>query len=178
MTNSIDTGTGRPMPPIALVVNDDRDTAEIYERLLSGEGMWVTSCSEREAFEYARDVLPDLILSDLDVRPGASGRDILQCFRDDPGLRDVPVVLIAALPPDGQTVQQVDTVLIKPVQPDSLLASVHAIVDRSRVLRARSRSLRHSVAAVLSRSQRAIERSERLARANPYKPKQETGERE
>ena len=85
MTNSIETGTVRPMPPIALVVNDDRDTAEIYERLLSGDGLWVTSCSEREAFEYARDVLPDLILSDLDVRPGAFGRDILQRFRDDPG---------------------------------------------------------------------------------------------
>ena len=178
MTISIETVADRPMPSIALVVNDDCATAEIYERLLSGDGLWVTSCSAREAFDYPRDVLPDLILSDLDVRPGASGRDILQRFRDDPGLRDVPLVLIASSPPDGQTVQQVNSVLIKPVQPDNLLASVHAIVDKSRQLRDRSRSLRHSVAAVLCRSQRAIERSERLARAKPCKREQETGERE
>lgn len=85
-----------PSPSIALVVNDDRDTSEVYERLLSGDGLWVTSCAEREAIEYARDVLPDVILFDVDVRPGASGRDLLQHFHEEPGLRDVPVALIAS----------------------------------------------------------------------------------
>ena len=65
---------------LALVVNDAGDTSEIYERLLSDAGLWVTSCPEREAIDYARDVLPDVILSDIDVRPNAAGRVIRQRF--------------------------------------------------------------------------------------------------
>ena len=67
--DSLQPGTSKPLPSIALVVNDAGDTSEIYERLLSDAGLWVTSCPEREAINYARDVLPDVILSDIDVRP-------------------------------------------------------------------------------------------------------------
>jgi CheY-like chemotaxis protein len=162
----------RPTPSIALVVNDDRDTSEVYERLLSGDGLWVTSCTEREAIEYARDVQPDVILSDVDVRPGASGRDLLQHFHEEPGLREVPVVLIASCLPDASTARQ-DTILVKPVEPTRLLATIHEVLERSRVLRHRSRTLRQSLGAVLARSRKAVERSEQLLSTAPTSRKRE-----
>jgi CheY-like chemotaxis protein len=162
----------RLTPSIALVVNDDRDTSEVYEHLLSGDGLWVTSCPEREAIEYARDVQPDVILSDVDVRPGAPSRDILHHFHEDAGLRELPVLLIASCPPDGWTVQQVDTILVKPVEPTRLLEAVHEVLDRSRMMRKRSGTLRQSVSAVLLRSQKAVAaRSEPLLNAAPMSSK-------
>lgn len=152
--NSAETTASRSGPSIALIVDDDRDTAEIYERLLSNDGWWVTSCSEREAFEYAHGVEPDLILSDVDVRPGASGPGVLQRLREDPLFRGLPVVLVAASSPDAPTAAHVDLVLVKPVEPRQLLESVRAMLQQTG--RTRSRTLRESVAAVLARSQRAI----------------------
>ena len=44
-----------PLPPIVLVVDDHRDTVEMYEMLLSAHGYWVARASNGiDAFEYAR----------------------------------------------------------------------------------------------------------------------------
>ena len=52
-------GIARPIPPIVLVVQDDAEAREMYERLLSppadaSDDLWVTGGTQVEAFEYAR----------------------------------------------------------------------------------------------------------------------------
>ena len=53
-----------------LVVEDDRDTRDMYEALLSAGGFWVMKAGDAvEAFAYAKDFHPDAVLTDLGL-PG------------------------------------------------------------------------------------------------------------
>ena len=152
----------RPIPPIVLVVTDDPLTLEMCERLLGIETqheLWVTGSAQVEAIEYARDLWPDIIVSDLDLRIGANGPALLGDLRAMPKLEQVPVVLVAAVEPDARIVQLVDRVLLKPIDPVTFLAEVRDVLEYSKHLRARSSTLRRSITAVLARSQRVLNRS-------------------
>ena len=155
---------GSPTPPIVLVVNDDALTLEMYERMLVAEPadeLWVTGGSQAEAIEYARDLRPDIIVSDVDVRASAPGREFLRQLRSDAVLEHVPVLLVAGSQPDGPILQLVDRVVLKPVDRETLVGNVRAVLRYSRHLRERSSTLRQSVGAVVARAQRALARAER-----------------
>lgn len=151
------------VPSIVLVVNDDTVTLEMYERMLSsgtsGE-LWVTGGDQTEAIEYACDLRPDIILSDVDIRLSAPGREFLRQLRLQPRLEQTPVLLVAGSEPDGPIAQLVDRIVLKPVDQETLVATVRSVLSHSRHLRECSRSLRQSAAAVLARAQRAMARAE------------------
>jgi DNA-binding response OmpR family regulator len=51
---------------IVLVVEDDRDTRDMYEALLNAEGFRGTKAADPvEASAYAKDFHPDAVLTDL-----------------------------------------------------------------------------------------------------------------
>jgi CheY-like chemotaxis protein len=79
----------------ALVVEDDDQAAELVRLLLEAEGFEVLrAASAEEALRMAP--LQRLALITLDVQlPGLSGWEFLSRIRDDPGLAQVPVVVIA-----------------------------------------------------------------------------------
>ena len=79
----------------ALVVEDDDQAAELVRLLLEAEGFEVLRAeSAEEALRMAP--LQRLALITLDVQlPGLSGWEFLSRIRDDPGLAQVPVVVIA-----------------------------------------------------------------------------------
>jgi CheY-like chemotaxis protein len=143
-------------PSIVLVVHDDADTAEMYERLLELDDreLWVTSAIAREAIEYALDLRPDVILSD--VGPGASpdGTEFLRQLADDVVLRQTPVVLVVSDPPPSVAIAH--TVLVKPLEPDVLVASVRRAVQSARGQARRVNTVRHAVAARMARAARTL----------------------
>jgi CheY-like chemotaxis protein len=81
-----------------LVADDDPTIVRLLTLTLEADGFRVVTASDgRTALERARLERPALILLDWEM-PGADGIEVTQALRGDPdpGLRDVPVVLITA----------------------------------------------------------------------------------
>jgi CheY-like chemotaxis protein len=116
-----------------LVVDDDDDVREITQMSLEAVAGWRVRAARggAEALELLRQERPDAVLLDV-MMPGMDGPATFRAMQDDPGLRDVPVVLLTAKlqvgreqPWDGLDVAGV---IAKPFDPMSLAAQVSALV--------------------------------------------------
>jgi signal transduction histidine kinase/DNA-binding response OmpR family regulator len=78
-----------------LVIDDDPGTRELLGRYLAQPGVEVLQASSgQEGIARARQESPDLIT--LDVRmPDLNGRAVLQTLKEDPDLRQIPVVMVS-----------------------------------------------------------------------------------
>ena len=80
-----------------LLVDDDPDANIILARLLSFMGWKIAMANNgRAALEIAAQHTPTLILLDL-MMPVMSGFEVIARLKQDPVLKDVPVVIISAL---------------------------------------------------------------------------------
>jgi CheY-like chemotaxis protein len=145
-----------PLPPIVLVVDDHRDTVEMYETLLSAQGYWVARASNAiDAFEYAHELLPDAIVTDLGLPGDMDGAELIRQLRADPALRDVPILAVTGRDPrDVPSLSGVKVagLLIKPVAPETLLARVEAALAQSSALRSRSAKVMSKIEPLLAKS--------------------------
>jgi CheY-like chemotaxis protein len=114
-----------------LVVDDEADTREMLDKLLSGEGFRV-SCSDgpADALEQVKRVQPDLIVLDLRM-PRMSGIDLLPRLQFCvPHAR----IMILSAYADHDTAQRAldqgaAGVLWKPFKPSTLLQMIARILD-------------------------------------------------
>jgi two-component system chemotaxis family response regulator WspR len=79
-----------------LLVDDQPIIAEAIRRMLAPESDLAFHYTNRgeDAVAKARDLHPDVILQDL-VMPGVNGLDLLQAYRADPALNDIPVIVLS-----------------------------------------------------------------------------------
>ncbi|MDA8251631.1 MAG: response regulator [Rhodospirillales bacterium] len=83
-----------------LVVDDEFGISELLEALLTDEGHRVlTAANGRQALERMGEARPDLVISDL-MMPVMDGATLLRMMRESPEWRDIPFVLMCALPED------------------------------------------------------------------------------
>ena len=145
----------QPSPPVVrstarvLLADDNADMREYVRRLLAqtyeveavGDGL--------AALEAARRSAPDLVLSDV-MMPRMDGFELLRALRDDPALRQVPVILLSARAGDESRVEGLhagaDDYLIKPFSAQELLARVEAHIRLQRIRREAQQALRESEA--------------------------------
>jgi DNA-binding response OmpR family regulator len=157
------TNIGAPVPPIVLVVDDHSDTVEMYDTLLSAQGYWVARASNAsDAFEYAHDVLPDAIVTDLGLPGDMDGAELIRQLRSDPALCDVPILAITGRDPrDVPSLAGVKVLglLLKPVAPETLLARVKSALEESASLRSRSAAAIATIEPLLAKSARLVARS-------------------
>jgi DNA-binding response OmpR family regulator len=128
------------IPPIVLVVEDDRDTRDMYEALLSAEGFWVMKVSDAlEAFEYAKVFKPDAVLTDLALPGEVDGAALIRNLRADPAFQFTPILAVTGRQPrDVPSIRGLDitAVLRKPVSPVNLIDRLNAAITDSAALRA------------------------------------------
>ena len=80
-----------------LIAEDSATQAMNLQYLLEGCGYRVIVCVDGlQALAQARSERPDLIISDI-VMPGMDGFALCRAIKDDPGLSDVPVLLVTSL---------------------------------------------------------------------------------
>jgi signal transduction histidine kinase/CheY-like chemotaxis protein len=80
-----------------LVIEDEPEMRELLMQDLSQRGYRVLSAAGGvEGLRLAREVRPDAITLDI-VMPDLDGWTVLRTLKDDPELRDVPVVLLTVL---------------------------------------------------------------------------------
>jgi CheY-like chemotaxis protein len=110
--------------PAVLVVEDDRDTREIIAEILRAGGHEVRSAGNGlEALQVLeRDASVGLVLLDL-MMPVMDGWQFLAARRNLRPEREVPVVVLSATP-EAVSAVDVDRVLAKPIEMESLLAVV------------------------------------------------------
>ena len=105
-----------------LVVDDEADSRVLMSHYLEDFGCSVlTAPGALEGIETARRERPDLITLDL-MMPGMNGWDALKAIKNDPQIRDIPVVVVSILAGEGRgrLLGAVDLVT-KPVEREDLL---------------------------------------------------------
>jgi CheY-like chemotaxis protein len=122
-------------PRTILVVDDDPDMQDLIGRILAKEGYRVAGAADGErGILLARRLRPRAILLDL-ILPGRSGWDVLSKLKSDPDLASIPVVVLSTV--DDRTrgiALGADEYLVKPVDREVLLSSVHRYIRGGDVL--------------------------------------------
>jgi len=124
-------GQEAPSPPgRVLVVDDDAVTRTMLQALLQKRGFEVCLAgSGMEAIDLARAQRPDLILLDI-VMPGVDGLQMFTVFREDPLLKEVPIVIVSSVVAE-ETLPSADFpwTVPKPISPEQLLSTVESALS-------------------------------------------------
>lgn len=84
--------------PQVLIVEDNLDSAQLFQRVLTARGFEVHHAPDAEtALQLVLDSRPDLILLDLGL-PDADGQTLVGWLRRLPSLAHVPIVACTAWP--------------------------------------------------------------------------------
>jgi len=84
-----------------MVVDDTQIIRETVAKLLRHEGYQTVCASNgREALAEFRKMAPDLVLLDI-MMPDMNGMEFLEQLRQDPGGRNLPVIMMSALGDDA-----------------------------------------------------------------------------
>jgi CheY-like chemotaxis protein len=103
-----------------LIVEDDREMAEVIEGVVEAEGYRAISVGNgREALAVLEEERPVLMLIDL-FMPVMSGAELLKIVKRNPRLADIPRVIMTAANDQMIGVREDVPVIYKPVDFDAL----------------------------------------------------------
>lgn len=122
-----------------LIVEDDLDQNAYFQMVLESAGYETMACSDPSEFEkHLVSFKPDLILMDI-MLTEISGIDLTRYLRQNDAFAIIPVVFITV---KGKVQDRIDAMkvggdsyLVKPVEPELLITTVKANIDRSRMMK-------------------------------------------
>jgi DNA-binding response OmpR family regulator len=118
-----------------LIVEDDRDIAELVDRYLQKAG-FVTEVlsSGRDALKALTDRPPDLLILDL-MLPHVDGLEVCRGVRNNPRTAAVPIIMLTARVDESERIVGLeigaDDYIAKPFSPNELVARVRALLRRT-----------------------------------------------
>lgn len=120
-----------------LVVDDDPSIRALLEYTLSFEDFDVTSVPDgRAALDHLKLNHPDIVLLDV-MMPAINGIEVAKSIRSDPGLEDVPVIIMSAKAQDADImagwVAGAASYVTKPFDVDLLLQEIHRVTSERRL---------------------------------------------
>jgi CheY-like chemotaxis protein len=122
--------TSRARGPI-LIVEDNDETRDVLQRILSITGYWWQSASDGpEALAYLQDetkTKPAAIVLDIHM-PGMDGREVMHTMQADPRLATIPVVIFTG--DTGPMPDAAACIRKGSGDPDVLLAAIARCVER------------------------------------------------
>lgn len=122
--------------PVVLVVDDDRDTCDMYSLCLEFSGIQVlTAATVDAAFALALEHVPDVVVTDLLVQGAATGADLCRQLHQDPRTSKIPAILMtgSSRKADAEAARTAGCaeIRIKPYLPDALVSDVRTILARA-----------------------------------------------
>ncbi len=119
-----------------LVVEDNELNMRLFCDLLESFGFKTYQCRDgAKVVEIARQERPDLIIMDIQL-PEVSGLDITRWLKDDPELRDIPVLAVTAfaMRNDERRVREAgcEAYLSKPIQMLPFIRTVESLMPEDR----------------------------------------------
>jgi CheY-like chemotaxis protein len=121
-----------PSLPIALIIDQDADTRQLYSHVLVAARFEVEEADEgREALAKALSSHHDVIVTETRL-PGIDGCQLCGLLRRDPATRNIPILVVTgeAHPREIERAERAgaNAVLVKPCLPEALLAAIrHAM---------------------------------------------------
>jgi len=148
-----------------LIIEDDPYNGPFTQQLLQGAGFRadLAICAEEglELLERSADDSPDMILLDVNL-PGMDGFELVTQLKAHPEFQYIPVTIFTVNDSLDYKIEGLnrggDDYLIKPYEPDELIARVNAMLRIRRLYR----SLRHE-RQMNRKLTRTLDRSEKLA---------------
>jgi two-component system, OmpR family, alkaline phosphatase synthesis response regulator PhoP len=118
--------------PLILVVDDNEQNLELIQAYLEDiECRILPAYSGAEALKLIRERMPDLILLDV-MMPEMSGFEVCRQVRNDPKIKDIPIIMVTALNEFGDIERGIDCgtddFLSKPVNRWELIARVRTML--------------------------------------------------
>lgn len=124
-----------------LVVDDELDMRTFITTLLETEGFKPIPAEDGiKGLELAREKKPDLIILDI-MMPRESGISMYRDVKNDPNLKDIPVIVLSALSKKtffhsqkvlneykGETIPEPEAYIEKPPEPEELLTAINQIL--------------------------------------------------
>jgi CheY-like chemotaxis protein len=123
--------------PELLLVDDDEELRELLAVTLRERGFSVvTAGNGQEALDHLRSAaLPAAVLLDLNM-PTMNGWQFCAAKNADAGLKALPVIVLSAAAkkdPASPYYLDVDEVVSKPIEIETLLLAIERLLDRSRM---------------------------------------------
>jgi DNA-binding response OmpR family regulator len=118
-----------------LIVEDDRDIAELLQRYLTRAGHTTDARGDgSEALAFVRSRVPDLVILDL-MLPGVDGLEVCRSLRRGPDTRALPIIMLTARSEESDRIVGLelgaDDYVTKPFSPSELVARVGALLRRA-----------------------------------------------
>lgn len=118
-----------------LIVDDYPDALDIWALYLRSMGYRVSTASDgAAAIMQAERLLPDLIVLDLEL-PQVSGFDVAKHLRANPDTQFIPLIAATGYSHRGQLDRAraagFDLIVIKPADPDFLVAEIERLLQSS-----------------------------------------------
>jgi CheY-like chemotaxis protein len=120
-----------------LLVEDDRDGRLLFAEWLQQSGFVVEQAHNGlQALERAFDLLPDAILTDLNI-PGIDGYELTRRLKTDPRTEHIPILAVTGYAPFTNDPARADragcdAILPKPCLPDDIEATLTALITQAR----------------------------------------------
>jgi len=133
-----------PESPHILLVDDDPSILEGVSDLLKLHGYRVTTASDGlAALEVLQELVPDMIISDISM-PRLDGYQLFDAVRQRPEWAVVPFIFLTARGQHNDITRGytlgIDDYIVKPFEPDDLVAKVGARLRRVREIQAAAES--------------------------------------
>jgi len=111
-----------------LLIEDKPSLSDALKSLLELHQYTVaTATNGEEGIRAARKLRPDLVISDI-YMPVLNGLDLLDSFRDDPALQDIPVVMLTARSEIDDIQQALERGAAGYVTKPFLFKNLHAVI--------------------------------------------------
>lgn len=123
--------------PLVLLVEDDRDGRLLLAEWLQDSAFRVEQAHNGlQALERAFDLLPDAILTDLNI-PGIDGYELTRRLKSDPRTAAIPVLAVTGYAPFTQDPARADragcdAILVKPCHPDAITRTLRTLITEAR----------------------------------------------
>jgi two-component system, cell cycle response regulator DivK len=119
---------------LILIVEDNEKNRKLVRDVLTFKGYRLAEAETGEdGVRLAKELRPDLVLMDIQL-PGINGIVALGQIRDDPAIRDTPVIAVtaSAMTQDRQKIMAAgfDGYQSKPINVKDFLAAVRAMLDQ------------------------------------------------
>lgn len=116
-------------------IEDEPEMIDLVRVILQPRGFQVIGAQGGiEGLQLVRREKPDVVLLDL-MMPDLDGWEVYQELKADPGLKEIPVIIVTARAQSidkvlGLRIAKVDDYITKPFGPKDLLNSITNVLDR------------------------------------------------
>lgn len=133
--------------PTIILADDNADMREYIKGILNDYCNVYTVVNGKQAFELAKEIKPDLVLSDV-MMPELDGFELLGLLRQDLSLKTTPVIMLSARAGEEAKIEGfqsgADDYLTKPFTRNELIARVNSNIQLSNIRKEIEEAIRQS----------------------------------